>query len=178
MGTGVEVAVTPKPPLRDRAVLLSGSLGAWILRRPLRYGADHAVRIRHSAEVRQMVVVLTLTEVPLAFLVSDIVPPPARPYHAVLEVGPIQLGFSVLAAMARHPHVISSSVVALRTGFLGEVVLPRESVGSASRGMRTIEGRGLRRVPDDPTAVACSVGGSVNVRIHLDPPVPFEPRRR
>ncbi|MFD1661318.1 hypothetical protein ACFSL4_24700 [Streptomyces caeni] len=112
-----------------------------------------------------------MTEIPLAFLVSRMVPPPARPAHAVLEALLILLGFSVLATMARYPHSISSSQVALRTGFLGDIVLPRESVRSASRGMRTIEGRGLRRVPDDPSALACSVGGSVNVRIHLDPPV-------
>jgi hypothetical protein len=118
-----------------------------------------------------MVMVLTLTEIPLAFLVSQIVPPPARPAHAVLEVLLILLGFSVLATMARHPHTVSSSTVALRTGFLGDIVLPRESVRSVSRAMRTIEGRGLRRVPGEPSALACSVGGSVNVRVHLDPPV-------
>ncbi|MFF8989612.1 hypothetical protein ACF09H_06570 [Streptomyces sp. NPDC014983] len=118
-----------------------------------------------------MVMVLTLTEIPLAFLVSRIVPPPVRPAHAALEALLILLGFSVLAAMARHPHTISSSTVALRTGFLGDIVLPRQSVQSASRGMRTIEGKGLRRVPGEPSALACSVGGSVNMRIHLDPPV-------
>ncbi|MGN5381183.1 hypothetical protein ACQ4WX_40700 [Streptomyces lasalocidi] len=112
-----------------------------------------------------------MTEIPLAFLVSRIVPPPARLAHAVLEALLILAGFSVLATMARHPHTISSSSVALRTGFLGDIALPRQSVRSASRGMRTIEGRGLRRVPGDPSALACSVGGSVNVRIHLDPPV-------
>ncbi|CAL9278658.1 hypothetical protein [Streptomyces sp. SudanB91_2054] len=166
-----EVRVTPKPSLRGRAVVLAGSLAAWVLRRPGAGDTRDAVRIRYSPEVRQMVMILTLTEIPLAFLVSEIVPPPARPYHAALELLLILLGFSVLATMARHPHTVSSSTVALRTGFLGEIVLPRESVRSASRGMRTIEGRGLRRVPGEPSSLACSVGMSVNARVHLDPPV-------
>ena len=163
--------VTPKPSLGNRAKVLSLSLLAGLARRPLDADVKGAVRIKHSPEIRQMVMVLTLTEIPLAFLVSEIIPPPARPAHAALEVFLILLGLSVLVTMARRPHTVSPSTVALRTGFLGDLVLPRQSVRSASRGMRTIEGKGLRRVPDDPSALACSIGGSVNVRVHLDPPV-------
>ncbi|MEU3419550.1 hypothetical protein AB0F39_13545 [Streptomyces murinus] len=166
-----EVRVTPKPSVRHQAKALTKSLAAWVLRRPCEADIQDAVRIKHSSEVRQVVMVLTLTEIPLAFLVSRIVPPPARPAHAALEILLILLGFSILATMARHPHTVSSSAVALRTGFLGDIVLPRESVRSAARSMRTIEGRGLRRVPDDPSALACSIGASVNVVIRLDTPV-------
>lgn len=166
--------VTLKPPMAGRAPVLARSLVAWAGRRPPEDRGPDALTMRHSPEFRQMVMVLTLTEIPLAFLVSEIIPPPARPFHAALELFLILFGFAVLATMARHPHTVSAQRVVLTTGFMGEVSLPRQSVRSASRAMRTVEGRGLRRVPNEPTALACSVGSSVNVCVHLEPPVPVD----
>lgn len=165
--------VTSKPRMRHRAGILARSLVAVITRRPLD-APPGTTAIRHSSEVRSMVMVLTLTEIPLAFLVSEILPPPGRPPHAVLELVLILTGFGVLAAMARNPHTVSADRVALRTGFMGSIELPRPMVRSATHSMRTIEGRGLRAVPNETSAVACSVGSSVNMRINLEQPVPVD----
>ncbi|MFC9506656.1 hypothetical protein [Streptomyces sp. NPDC057002] len=156
-----------------RAGILTRALMAVITRRPLGTPPG-TTAIRHSSEVRSMVTVLTLTEIPLAFLVSEILPPAGRIPHAVLELALILTGFGVLVTMARSPHTVSADRVALRTGFMGGLELPRPMVRSANRSMRTIEGRGLRRVPNEPSAVACSIGGSVNVRVLLAEPVPVE----
>ncbi|WP_306965664.1 hypothetical protein [Streptomyces afghaniensis] len=165
--------MTAKPRMSQRAGILARALNAVITRRPLGTPPGTAA-IRHSSEVRSMVLVLTLTEIPLAFLVSEILPPPGRPPHAVLELALILTGFGILAAMARNPHTISADRVALRTGFLGAIELPRPMVRSATHAMRTIEGRGLRRVPNEASAVACSIGSSVNMRVHLEEPLPMD----
>ncbi|MEV8530838.1 hypothetical protein [Streptomyces sp. NPDC051211] len=89
--------------------------------------------------------------------------------NTAFEVLLVLTAFGAVAAMVRQPHLVSSSSVVLRTGFLGEVTVPRESVRSASRTMQTVQGRGLRRVPGEPDAVACSNGSMVGVRIQLDP---------
>ncbi|MFF4578774.1 hypothetical protein [Streptomyces sp. NPDC001389] len=59
----------------------------------------------------------------------------------------------------------------LRTGFLGEVPLPRPAVRSSAPVIPTVPGRGPRPVPGAPDAVACSVGAAPNVALRLDPPV-------
>ncbi|MFE9172040.1 hypothetical protein ACFYNZ_21590 [Streptomyces kebangsaanensis] len=112
-----------------------------------------------------------MTEAFLAFFVSAMLPPVLRPYHVAFEVPLVLTAFGAVAAMARHPHAVSPSHVVLRTGFLGEPTLPRDAVRSASREMRTVSGRGLRPVPGDARAVACSVGSTVDVRLRVDPPV-------
>ncbi|MFB7653799.1 hypothetical protein [Streptomyces sp. NPDC056128] len=165
--------MTVKPPLRRRAHIVARSLCAAIARRPAR-DEDGPTVIRHSSELRSLLMVLTLTEIPVAFLVSGILPPPARPFHALLELAFVLTGFGVLAAIVRHPHTVSRSRVVLRTGFMGELDLPRGTVRSAGRTLRTIEGRGLRRVPGEPSAVACSLGSTVGVRLRLDPPVALD----
>ncbi|MYV44138.1 hypothetical protein [Streptomyces sp. SID2888] len=118
-----------------------------------------------------MITVLAVLEIVAAFLVSLMIPPMLRPYHAVFEVRLVLTALGAVAATARHPHLVSDAQVVLRTGLLGELVLPRETVRSASRVLRTVPGRGLRPVAGDAHAVACSVGGTVDVRLRLDPPV-------
>ncbi|GGX12851.1 hypothetical protein GCM10010297_37880 [Streptomyces malachitofuscus] len=166
--------VAPKPPVRSRAAILSRALLDTVMRRRPASAVPGQSAISHSSELRSTVMALTLTEIPLAFLVSEIIPPPARPPHALLELVLILTGFGVLAAMSRHPHTVSGSRVVLHTGFMGRLDLPRGTVRSAARSMRTITGRGLRRVPGEPAAVACSLGSTVTVCLRLDPPVPMD----
>ncbi|MFJ7625591.1 hypothetical protein ACIQZN_03735 [Streptomyces sp. NPDC097595] len=166
-----EVHVAVKPAVGRRLRVLTRALAGQLRRQPPDCAGPGVAVIRHSAEVRQAVWALTLCEIPVAFLVSSILPVPARAPHALLEAALILLGFSVLAAMARHPHTVSSSRVVLSTGFLGEISLPRDRVQSASRSMRTLPGRGLRAIPGEPGALACSLGGSVSICVRLDPPV-------
>lgn len=127
--------------------------------------------IRHSAATRQLVLVLAVTEVVTAFAISSMLPPALRAAHAVCELLMILAGLGLVASLLRHPHTVDDGHVVLRTGFLGEVVLPRPAVRSAVPVVRTVGGRGPRPVPGEPGAVACSVETAVNVALHLDPPV-------
>jgi hypothetical protein len=124
--------------------------------------------------VRQLVAILAGLEVLLAFLVDRIFPPALRPVHLTLEALAILAAFGLVAAMARHPHLVSSSHLVLRTGFLGELALPRSAVRSASRTMRTVEGRGLRPVDGDSGELAFSVGSSTSLRIEFSEPLAFD----
>lgn len=157
--------VTAGPGKGGAVRVLGRSLAEVVLRRPAVPG------VRHSAGVRQLVLPLVATEFVTSFLVSSMVPPPLRPAHAVLEVLLIAGGLALVAALLRHPHHVDAERVVLRTGFLGEVALPRSAVRSVSPVIRTVDGRGVRAVPDEPDAVACSVSDSLDVAVHLDPPV-------
>lgn len=157
--------VTAGPGKAGIARVLGRSLVEVVLRRPGVPG------VRHSAGVRQLVLPLVAIEIVTSFLVSSMVPPPLRPAHAALEVLLIAGGLALVAALVRHPHQVDAERLVLRTGFLGEVTLPRPAVRSVSPVIRTVDGRGLRPVPDEPDAVACSVSDSLDVAVHLDPPV-------
>ncbi|MEV7612935.1 hypothetical protein [Streptomyces sp. NPDC089799] len=127
--------------------------------------------LRHSAGIRQLVLILAGTEAVVAFPMSSMLPPAARPVHAVLELLLVLAGLGLVAAVVRHPHEVHSDRVVLRTGFLGDVTLPRAAVRSAAPVVRTVPGRGPRPVPGEPGAVACSLDGSLDVAVRLEPPV-------
>ncbi|WP_030722005.1 hypothetical protein [Streptomyces sp. NRRL S-237] len=160
--TGV---VTFRPSRAGIVRIWAGSLTAAVLRRPSAPGS------RHSAGTRQVVLVLTVTEIVVAFLLSSMLPPAVRPVHAALELLLILGGLGMVAALVRHPHEVGEDRVVLRTAFLGDVTLPRSAVRSTSPVVRTVPGRGPRPVPGEPGAVACSVESALNVAVHLDPPV-------
>ncbi|MFD9307249.1 hypothetical protein ACFWCB_32045 [Streptomyces sp. NPDC060048] len=143
----------------------AGALVAVLVRR------RSAVGLRHSAGVRQLVLPLVVMEVVVASLLSSMLPPAARPVHAVVEALLVVAGLALVAAVLRHPHEVDAERLVLRTGFLGDVTLPRSAVRSVSAVVRTVPGRGPRVVPGEPGAVACSVDGSLNVAVYLDPPV-------
>ncbi|MFE5807696.1 hypothetical protein [Streptomyces sp. NPDC056491] len=143
----------------------AGSLAAVVRRRPPVPGS------RHSAGMRQVVLVLVGMEIVLAFPLSSMLPPAVRPVHAAFELLLVLAGLGLVAALVRHPHEVDGERVVLRTGFLGDVTLPRSSVRSTSPVIRTVPGRGPRAVPGEPGAVACSVDSALNVAVHLDPPV-------
>ncbi|WP_158709987.1 hypothetical protein [Streptomyces katrae] len=157
--------VTARPTKAGIARVWAGSLTAVLVRgRP-------GPGVRHSAELRQAVLALVAMEAVTTVLVSSMLPPGVRPVHAALELLLILAGLGVVAAVVRHPHEVDAERVLLRTGFLGDVTLPRSSVRSAVPVVRTVAGRGPRPVPGEAGAVACSVGGSLNVALHLSPPV-------
>ncbi|MFJ2750501.1 hypothetical protein [Streptomyces sp. NPDC087297] len=157
--------MTVRPTRAGIVRIWAGSLTATVRRRPPVPG------LRHSAGMRQVVLVLVAMEIVVAFLLSAMLPPAVRPVHAAVELLLVLAGLGLVAALARHPHEVGGERVVLRTGFLGEVTLPRSSVRSTSAVVRTVPGRGPRRVPGEPAAVACSVDGELNVAVHLDPPV-------
>ncbi|MCX5378688.1 hypothetical protein [Streptomyces sp. NBC_00091] len=157
--------MTARPSRAGIARVWAGSLMAVLVRRPPVPGP------RHSAGLRQLVLPLVAMEIVVAFLLSSMLPPVARPAHAAFEALLVLAGLGLVAAVLRHPHEVDAERVVLRTGFLGDVTLPRSAVRSASPVVRTVPGRGPRPVPGEPGAVACSVDASLNVAVHLDPPV-------
>ncbi|MEV4455958.1 hypothetical protein [Microbispora sp. NPDC049633] len=165
-----EGQVKARPSGTRIARILLESLAGWITRRPVP-GTSGGVRLPHSSELRLIIVVLAAVESVTALLVSGMLPPEIKPPHAAFEMLLVLTALGAAAATARHPHLVSSSQLILRTGFLGELAVPRDCVRSASRVLQTIKGRGPRPVPGDPDAMACSVLSTVNVRVELDPPV-------
>ncbi|WKD30593.1 hypothetical protein [Streptomyces xanthophaeus] len=157
--------MTPRPTRAGIVRIWARSLTAVVLRRPTAPGP------RHSAGMRQVVLVLAATEIVVAFLLSSMLPPAVRPVHAALELLLVLGGLGLVAALVRHSHEVAEERVVLRTAFLGDVTLPRASVRSTSHVVRTVPGRGPRPVPGEPDAVACSVESALNVAVHLDPPV-------
>ncbi|TDU69209.1 hypothetical protein EDD91_7871 [Streptomyces sp. KS 21] len=157
--------VTDRPSLAAIVRVWGVSLVRWVLLRRAEPG------LRHSASTRQLVLVMVVTEVVMAFVLSSVLPPAVRPVHAVCELLVILAGLGLVAALLRHPHTVDEEHVALRTGFLGELTLPRSAVRSTAPAVRTVPGRGPRLVPGEPGAVACSVEASLNVALHLYPPV-------
>ncbi|GHE39146.1 hypothetical protein [Streptomyces vinaceus] len=157
--------VTARPTRAGIVRVWAGSLAAVLVRRRAGPG------VRHSAELRQLVLALAASEAIAAVLLSTMLPPGVRPVHAALELLLILAGLGLLAAVARHPHTVDAERVVLRTGFLGDVTLPRPSVRSVTPAVRTVPGRGPRPVPGEPGAVACSVAGPLNAALRLEPPV-------
>ncbi|MFD7630585.1 hypothetical protein ACFV7Q_31965 [Streptomyces sp. NPDC059851] len=127
--------------------------------------------VPHSAGLRQTLLGLVVMELVVAFAVSSMLPPAVRVAHAVLEAVLVLAGLGAAAALIRSPHEVREEQVVLRTGFFGEVSVPRSAVRSAGPALRTVPGRGPRSVPGDPTAVACSAEPAVDVVLHLRPPV-------
>ncbi|MFG2985489.1 hypothetical protein ACGFYQ_30230 [Streptomyces sp. NPDC048258] len=157
--------MTARPAKAGIARVWAGSLAAVLVRRRPVPG------LRHSVELRQVVLVLVAMEVVVAFLLSSMLPPAVRPVHAALELLLVLAGLGLVAAVVRHPHEVDAERVVLRTGFLGDVTLPRSAVRSVAPVVRTVPGRGPRPVPGEPEAVACSANSSLNVAVRLDPRV-------
>ncbi|MEU2391806.1 hypothetical protein [Streptomyces sp. NPDC007369] len=127
--------------------------------------------VPHSAGLRQILPALVVTELVAAFAVSSMLPPAVRWVHAVFEAVLVLAGLGATAALFRSPHEVRERHLVLRTGFFGEVSVPRSAVRSAGPALRTVPGRGPRPVPGEPTAVACSAEPAVDVMLHLRPPV-------
>ncbi|MFF5446345.1 hypothetical protein [Streptomyces sp. NPDC012888] len=127
--------------------------------------------VRHSQQVRQLILPLIGVELVTSFLLSAMLPPAARPVHLAIEAMLILTALGVVAATLRHPHEVDAERLVLRTGFLGDVTLPRGAVQSVAPVVRTVDGSGPRPVPGEPDAVACSVSDALNVVLCLDPPV-------
>ncbi|MFK0255069.1 hypothetical protein [Streptomyces sp. NPDC090445] len=127
--------------------------------------------VPHSAGLRQMLLGLVVMEPVTAVVVSSMLPPAVRFAHGVLEAVLVLAGLGAAAALVRAPHEVQEQHVVLRTGFFGEVSVPRSAVRSAGPALRTVPGRGPRPVPGDPAAVACSAEPAVDVVLHLRPPV-------
>ncbi|MEU3778486.1 hypothetical protein AB0F11_35855 [Streptomyces sp. NPDC032472] len=145
---------------------------AALVPRARRSGRDGAsATAPHSQTLRQSLLCLVVMELAAAVPISSMLPPAVRVAHAVLEAVLILAGLGAAAALARSPHEVRADALVLRTGFLGEVQIPREAVRSVGATVRTVRGCGPRPVSGEPNAVACSVDGNVNAVLRLWPPV-------
>ncbi|MFD8411602.1 hypothetical protein ACFV2Q_07520 [Streptomyces sp. NPDC059650] len=138
---------------------------------PARRARPGGAGVAHSAGLRQVLLALVVTELVLAFVVSSMLPPAVRGVHAALEAVLVLAGLGAAAALFRSPHEVRGPDLVLRTGFFGEVSVPRSAVRSAAPAVRTVPGRGPRRVPGEPAAVACSAEATLDVVLHLSPAV-------
>ncbi|MER5783133.1 hypothetical protein ABT104_15635 [Streptomyces mobaraensis] len=160
-----------RPSKTGTARILAVSLLRWAARRPLPRQADGARRFAHSSDVRRTLTLILVLETVTACCASAVLPPVFRACHAVFEALLVLTGLGAVAATARNPHLVSPSRLVLRTGCLGSLTVPGASVVSVTRATRTVAGLGIRRVPGEPRAVACSAGGAVDLCLRLDPPV-------
>ncbi|MBC2879485.1 MULTISPECIES: hypothetical protein [Streptomyces] len=163
-----------RPSKTDTARTLATSLVRWATRRPLPEQAEDARRFAHSSDARQTVTLLVVLETVTALCTSAMLPPAFRACHAAFEALLVLAGFGAVAAMARSPHLVSPSRLVLRTGCFGSLTVPGASVASVTRVTRTVTGLGVRRVPGEPRAVACSAGGAVDLCLRLDPPAALD----
>ncbi|MEV4437565.1 hypothetical protein AB0K09_00870 [Streptomyces sp. NPDC049577] len=151
-------------------------LALWSGRRPLE-PADGQRFIPHSADARMVVWAVAATDLVTGLPIDTIVPTALRALHILWTVVLLVLSLGFCAMTVRTPHMIDGPVLRIRTGPFRELAIPLTAVRSARRAHGSAPGHGLRRVPDDETAVACSVTSATSVVLELDRPVPVRLRR-
>lgn len=146
----------------------------WSARRPLPIPAGHEA-ILHSADVRMMVWAVTAVDLITGVVVDGMVPPAFRPLHLLWVVAVLVLSLGFCAMTSRSPHLINRSTLRVRTGPLRELAIPLTAVRSVRYAHGAVTSHGLRRVPDESDAVACSVSTATTLVLDLTRavPVPF-----
>ncbi len=168
---GVFGAVTGRPTAGRVVRIWAAALVPPRARRAREGRTREGRTVPHSAALRQTLLALVVLELGAAAAVSSMLPGALRAAHLACEAVVILAGLGAAAALARAPHEVRQDSLVLRTGFFGDVSIPREAVRWVGPVVRTVAGRGVRPVPDEPGAVACSADGTVNVALHLRPPV-------
>jgi hypothetical protein len=154
---------------------LLGDLADWLGRRPVVLAPGQS-QIPHSADLRLAILALAATELIAEGLLDFILPVPLRVVHVVWMVLLAVLALSLIAGIARRPHLLDGEALLLRAGPLGEVSIPLAAIASSRLQMRTTSGFGLRRTSDGTDGATCSIGGTTQVVIDLDIPVPVRLR--
>nr|WSX50856.1 hypothetical protein OG409_19035 [Streptomyces sp. NBC_00974] len=145
-------------------------LAGWVLRRPVDVPPGSRV-VAHSADVRTAVWAVAATELVLDVAVDAMVPPAYRPLHLAWVAVSMVLVLGSCAMTLRTPHLIDGRVLRLRTGPLRELALPLGEVRHVRRAHGSVPGHGLRRVPGEDEAVACSVSRATTMVLELDRPL-------
>lgn len=128
-------------------------------------------QISHSSDVRTLVWAFAGTDLVTGFVIEGMIPSAGRAPHLVWMVFSLVLSLGFCAMTARSPHLLDSTGLRLRTGPFGELTIPVETLGSVRVAHGSVQGHGLRRVPDEDDAVACTVGSGTGLVIDLDEPL-------
>ncbi|WP_156756154.1 hypothetical protein [Actinokineospora pegani] len=105
-------------------------------------------------------------EVLTAVVIASVIPPAWSLPHLLLEV--IALGTYVGLGLVWRttPHELRDDALVIRTGVLGDLVVPLTAVATVRPEPRTSAGFGTRFVDD--STIACSVTSDTNVTITLE----------
>ncbi|KAA2253090.1 hypothetical protein F0L68_33615 [Solihabitans fulvus] len=145
------------------------ALWRWVTRQPAT--PDDVTSLSHTSDTRQLLTVLASVEIVMAPVVDLIFPKGLRIPHLVLETILAAVAFSFVATWSRHPHLIHGNLLRLRTGAFGELTLAVRQIETIRKHERKVKGFGLRAVPDEATALACTVGAKVNLLIEFADPL-------
>ncbi|MDN0194001.1 hypothetical protein [Streptomyces sp. S.PNR 29] len=149
---------------------LLGDLWKWVARKPVPL-SEGQEPIRHSSDVRMLVWAFVVTDLLAGVLADTMLPPVGRALHVPWMVFTLVLSLGFCAMTARAPHLLDAGTLRLRTGPFREVTLPIEALASVRVAHGSSQGYGLRRVPGDDDAVACTVGSATNLVIELREPL-------
>lgn len=143
----------------------------WVRGRPRPGAATARHTIRHSSDVRMAVLALTVPELIAEGLMDVALPPAGRVVHILWMTLLALAVLAFLVSLARRPHLVGDRRVVLQAGPLGAVPVPLTAVAAVRTELRTTKGLGVRPVPDDDRAVACSLGGTTHLVLELAEPV-------
>ncbi|HET6633449.1 MAG TPA: hypothetical protein VFH77_00325 [Streptomyces sp.] len=143
----------------------------WVRRRPRPGAATARHTIRHSSDVRMAVLALAVPELIAEGLMDVALPPDGRAVHILWMTLLALAVLSFLVSLARRPHLVGDRRVVLQAGPLGTVQVPPAAVSAVRTELRATKGLGVRAVPDDDRAVACSLGGTTQLVLELTEPV-------
>ncbi|KIF75271.1 hypothetical protein QR77_17770 [Streptomyces sp. 150FB] len=144
-------------------------LGNWVARRPVTL--PEGQRIPHSSDVRMIVWAFVGTDLVTGFVIDAMIPPAGRAIHLLWMVFSLVVSLGFCAMTARAPHLLDSRNLRLCTGAFGELTIPVDALASVRVAHGSTQGHGLRRVPDEEGAVACTVSAGTNFVIDLEEPV-------
>lgn len=145
-------------------------LGNWLTRKPVKL-PDGWLPIAHSSDVRMIVWAFAGTDLVTGFVVDAMLPPAGRAVHLVWLVFSLVLSLGFCAMTVRTPHLLDGRNLRVRTGPFRALTIPAEAIGTARVAHGSTPGHGLRRVPDEDGAVACTVGSATNLVVDLEEPV-------
>lgn len=117
------------------------------------------------------VLALTVPELFAEGLMDVALPPAGRAVHILWMTLLALAVLAFLVSLTRRPHLIAADRIIVQAGPLGVVPVPPAAVAAVRTELRTTKGLGLRPLPGDATAVACSVGGTTQLVLELTEPV-------
>ena len=154
---------------------LLGDLAAWLRRQPVALAPGQS-EITHSADLRLAIMALAATELIAEGLLDVILPIPLRIVHVLWMVLIAVLALGIIAGIARRPHLLDGEALLLRAGPLGEISVPLNAIAAPRLEMRATRGFGVRKATGDTAAAVCAIGGTTQIVIDLDVPVPVRLR--
>jgi hypothetical protein len=166
----VEAETAPARTAKQWTAALLGDLWKWSARKPVPL-CEGQQPISHSSDVRMLVWAFVVTDLVTGILVDTMVPPVGRVIHILWMLFSLVMSLGFCAMTARAPHLLDTEALRLRTGPFRDVTIPLEALGSVRVAHGSVQGHGLRRVPGEDDAVACTVGSATSLVVELRQPL-------